>query len=49
MNLSSPPWRRECVDCVLYTGLMHLLCKLLIPSRRTVSPDIFIHEHTRRL
>lgn len=25
---------------------MHLLCKPLIPSHHTVSPDIFIHEHT---
>lgn len=38
-------WER--VDCVLHTSLMHLLCKLLIPSHHNVRPDIFIHEHTR--
>lgn len=46
MNLSFP---YSNVDCVLHTSLMHLLCKLLIPSHRTDSPDIFIHEHTRSL
>lgn len=43
-----PLSQRERVDCVLHTSLMHLLCKLLIPSHHNVRPDIFIHEpHAR--
>lgn len=42
--ISPHQWERT--NWVFYTSLMHLLCKLLIPSQCTVIPDIFIHELT---